>query len=67
MKQSELPTLAKMVQETYRKSFEFFYPKSWIDYTVKRQTSERFLEKAKTMNFYVARHKEESIGCACVG
>ena len=67
VKQSELPTLAKMVQETYRKSFEFFYPKSWIDYTVKRQTPERFLEKAKTMNFYVARHKEESIGCACVG
>lgn len=67
VKNSELPKLAKMVQKTCRESFKFFYPQSWIDYTVKRQTPQRFRENAKTMHLYVAKHAKQIIGCAGIG
>ena len=67
VKESELTALSKMVQKTCRESFKFFYPNDWIEYTIKRQTPQRFREMARAMHLYVAKKSEKIIGCAGIG
>ena len=64
LQKEDCVALAKMVQETCRESFKFFYPQSWIEYTINRQTPQRFWEKAQTMHFYVAKIGKQIVGCA---
>lgn len=58
--------VSKMVQETCMESFKLFYPKSWIDYTISRQTPERFWQKAQSMHFYIAKKGAQIVGCGAI-
>ena len=65
--ENDFEELSKMIQETCRISFENFYPKEWIEYTISRQTIERLKDKANKLSFYVAKDKNEIVGCGAIG
>ena len=66
LQKEDCVALAKMVQETCKTSFKFFYPQTWIDYTISRQTPERFWENAQSMHFYIAKNGSKIVGCGAV-
>ena len=65
--ENDFEELGKMIQETCRISFENFYPNEWIEHTISRQTIERLKDKANKLSFYVAKDKNEIVGCGAIG
>ena len=57
--------VVNLLKETYKKSFNNYYPNAFIDFTVRRQTIENIKMKAKH-NFYVLLHEKKVVACGCV-
>ena len=67
VKEEDLKELSIMIQKTCKISFNNFYPKDWIDYTISRQTVERLRVKAKNLHFYVAKEVNKIVACGAIG
>ena len=67
VEKNEISALREMVVKTYKRSFESWYPQSWIDYCISRQTNERLTQKANAGHFYIAKNGGSVVGCAMIG
>ena len=66
VQEDDVVQLRDLIINTCIASFNNYYPKDWIDYTIKRQTLERLKFKVKNMHFYVARKNKDIIGCGAI-
>lgn len=67
VEEKDIPNLQKMIVKVMAASLKGFYPDSWINYSISRQTIARLMEKAKTLHFYILLEGDEIYACGAIG
>ena len=67
VEEKDIPNLRKMIIKVMKASFKGFYPDSWINYAISRQTIERLTEKAKNLHFYILVEEKKIYACGAIG